>query len=93
MQAAVSRLHLNAMAIGPERVGAVRIALFFNHEHPPNTEVRFDDDDGRAHFIAARDIAEGDECCISYAAGADDERERRAFLHHNYGFHEAGAGG
>ncbi len=89
----VSRLHLNAMAIGPERSALFGLPSFFNHEHPPNTEVRFDDDDGRAHFIAARDIAEGDECCISYAHDIDDERERRAFLHHNYGFHEAGAGG
>ena len=57
-------------------------------EHPPNVEVDFDESDGRARFIAARDIAVGEEACVSYAYDIEDDDKRSEYLYFNYGFRE-----
>ena len=43
---------------------------------------------GEVAFYAARDIAKGEECCISYAYDITDRAARQEHLRFNYGFGE-----
>ena len=94
----LGRLHLNAMRT-PDGISALYAASsYFNHGCRENVSPRFDG--GVVEWVAARDIAEDEECLISYHSGGaegdkedsqigPDERSEAArdeFLHWNYGF-------
>ena len=60
-------------------------ASFFNHSCDPNALISV----GETHavsFVAARDIAEGEEVCISYVATDLPHGERQHIFQHKYGF-------
>ena len=60
-------------------------ASFFNHSCDPNALISV----GETHavsFVAAREIAAGEEVCISYVATDLPHAERQHIFRHKYGF-------
>ncbi|EME49237.1 hypothetical protein DOTSEDRAFT_143030 [Dothistroma septosporum NZE10] len=68
--------------------GVYPSSSYFNHSCSPNVNKRRV---GRSwEFSAARDIAAGEECCITYLGGDEkdlDRRARQSRLHEVWGFH------
>lgn len=62
-----------------EYVGSAISPLYsmFNHSCNPNVDWRHDDYSSTVTLFATRDIAEGEEMCISYIKGSDMGREER----------------
>eukprot|EP00798_Chlamydomonas_sp_ICE-L_P016228 gene16228-22394_t len=100
--AMISRLHINVFRVGavlpmdgwvPLSVdgasgsAAYLVSSLFNHNCEPNVDVVFPRNDGMASFVAARDIDEGEQLCISYIESYSMSLEqRRKHLRHTYGF-------
>lgn len=95
----VSRASHNAFSIRPSGVtdgersgefigwGIWPEASFFNHSCAPNVEKRRDG--RRWRFWTKADVADGDQLCITYLGGDEDDLnvvERRRRLHDHWGF-------
>ena len=59
---------------------------FFNHSCEPSLLVRPDKGSGATEFVAAADVAAGEELCISYIDVEQSGTARRRTLHEKYGF-------
>ncbi|GIL48648.1 hypothetical protein Vafri_5121 [Volvox africanus] len=62
------------------------LASLFNHSCEPTLELSFPGLDGTAAFTAARDIAPGEELCVSYLDIGLPVHVRRQHLEWSYGF-------
>ena len=61
-------------------------ASFFNHTCEPSLLVRPGEGSGETQFVAAADVAVGEELCISYIDVEQSGVARRRALHEKYGF-------
>ncbi|EFJ42331.1 hypothetical protein VOLCADRAFT_97594 [Volvox carteri f. nagariensis] len=62
------------------------VASLFNHSCEPTLELSFPDLDAAACFVAARDIAPGEELCVSYLDVGLPYNVRQRHLKWSYGF-------
>ncbi|PNW87292.1 hypothetical protein CHLRE_02g116850v5 [Chlamydomonas reinhardtii] len=66
--------------------GTYLLASLLNHSCEPCLELAFPGMDGTAAFVAARDIAPGEELCVSYMDVALPYESRQRHLEWSYGF-------
>ncbi|DBA70576.1 TPA: hypothetical protein ACH3X2_011966 [Trebouxia sp. C0005] len=62
------------------------LASLFNHSCSPNVDIVYPMNNSTAHFVAARDIAAGEQLCISYIDASMSVRARQRQLDWGYGF-------
>ncbi|GAA5993209.1 hypothetical protein JCM5350_005034 [Sporobolomyces pararoseus] len=75
----------NAYEFG-DGAGIFLTASRFNHSCRPTVDRLWNEEDGKAYFIAFRDVQEGEELCTDYTGMYRRRHEREQHLYFSYGF-------
>lgn len=86
-----SLAEMAAVSVGAQQGGSLGTAVYllaslFNHSCGPNVDVTYPMNNSTAHFVAARDIAAGEQLCISYIDASMSVNARQQQLDWGYGF-------
>lgn len=86
-----SLAEMAAASVGAQQDGSLGTAVYllaslFNHSCGPNVDVTYPMNNSTAHFVAARDIAAGEQLCISYIDASMSVKARQQQLEWGYGF-------